>query len=855
MTLRDDLYAFLEAQDPWQQDLAKRLVARTQLTGDDYDRALRVVKNSFGALAAGEDSPDLQTLELDDLPGAATTGGAPRLVRFGRMRGVGAVAEEHELRFLPDGLTVIYGQNAAGKTSYVRGLKRLCRTVDRDAEVRGNVYVQPDSATTPTANVEYTVAGDLRSQQIDLRDPPNLGLDAVSVFDSECAELYIDQRNTVAYVPSPLMLLVRLAALQTQMRADLRAEVGALSAAAPAFSEFETAPTLNGHLAALSATTDIETFRTAAVLTDAERARLVEVRAVLASADARNARADADAANQDGVHAQALGAQLRGLADRVSPAAVTTLNQCVTESAAAHAAVELAAREFADLRVTGIGSDPWRRLWQAAREFGEQTAAAFPPAAGAYCPLCLQEVAPDAAERLAHFELHVQSAVGQQALQAQAALDAAIAALDDRHAAAVRTPFLTGLAERDVDLHRAVESLVAEVDARCAELRENPAGGRTEPLALDAITALEAWGQARQSHADTLNATSDPDQEQALRRELAELEGRDKLTVRLDDIESWIAKLKRIDALNEAFSALATNRITTKQKELAEAAVTGVLGTRLTDELRDLHCEHMPVELHPETSIGETQVALRLAGAYGAPKVSEIASEGEQRALALSFFFAEVGTSPTDGGIIVDDPVSSLDDERRAYIARRLVEEAQNRQVVVLTHDLPFMLDLLDQAEKAGLEPMVEGVWRLGAEVGRVDEHPPFKAMKFKQRIAALNERVEHWNVQPPPANFDEAWRRVSGFYSDLRTTWERAVEERLFRGVVQRFQREVKTLALKDVVITAELLEMVEEGMTRCSEFVHDEPPGASVTLPGRQELATDLEKLREFEKQTRAS
>jgi ABC-type transport system involved in cytochrome c biogenesis ATPase subunit len=403
------------------------------------------------------------------------------------------------------------------------------------------------------------------------------------------------------------------------------------------------------------------------------------------------------------------------------------------------------------------------------------------------------------------------------------------------------------------ELHRGIELLLAEIEARCALLRDDPSASAGDPLVLEVVIALEAWGQGRQTHADTLNAANEPGRELALRRELGELDGREKLAARLDDIEGWIAKLRRVEALNQAYSGLATNRITSKQRELSEIAVTGVLGTKLTGELRNLHCQHMPIELHPETAVGETQVALRLAGAHGAPSVSEILSEGEQRALALAFFVAEVGTSPTDGGIIIDDPVSSLDDERRAYIARRLVAEAGHRQVVVLTHDLPFMLDLLDQADKVGLEPMVEGVWRLGSEVGRVDDHPPFKAMKLKARVGVLTEEVAQWDNQPTAADFDEEWRRVSGFYSRMRTTWERAVEERLFRGVVQRFQREVKTLALKDVEITQELVDAVEEGMTRCSEFVHDEPPGAAITLPGRQELGADLEKLRDFEKRTR--
>jgi hypothetical protein len=97
--LRDDLYAWLASQHAWQQDLAKRLAVRTQLDGAGYDEALRVVKAAFRALGEGETAPDPQELALDDLPAHDTSGGAARLVGFGRLRGVGAVSHEHELRF------------------------------------------------------------------------------------------------------------------------------------------------------------------------------------------------------------------------------------------------------------------------------------------------------------------------------------------------------------------------------------------------------------------------------------------------------------------------------------------------------------------------------------------------------------------------------------------------------------------------------------------------------------------------------------------------------------------------------------------------------------------------------------
>jgi len=38
---------------------------------------------------------------------------------------------------------------------------------------------------------------------------------------------------------------------------------------------------------------------------------------------------------------------------------------------------------------------------------------------------------------------------------------------------------------------------------------------------------------------------------------------------------------------------------------------------------------------------------------------------------------------------VLDDPVASLDQARREYVARRLVGESRDRQVIVFTHDLP----------------------------------------------------------------------------------------------------------------------------------------------------------------------
>lgn len=87
----------------------------------------------------------------------------------------------------------------------------------------------------------------------------------------------------------------------------------------------------------------------------------------------------------------------------------------------------------------------------------------------------------------------------------------------------------------------------------------------------------------------------------------------------------------------------------------------------------------------------------------GSPQ--DILSEGEQRAIAISSFLAEVRLGKGLGGVVFDDPVSSLDHVRRERVAKRLAQESRERQVVVLTHDVFFLSVLMLEARALGMEP------------------------------------------------------------------------------------------------------------------------------------------------------
>lgn len=848
--LRRELFAWLSTQPRWQQDLARRLAVQSELTSEQQSEILRAVKEiCSGAERLTEPEP----LEINEIPDS-NSAEKPRLLSFGRLRGVGLVSSDSELTFASEGMTLIYGANAAGKSSYVKALKRLGRSVNCDTEVLGNVYESVEnSATPPKASVTYQTEGKTRSCEVELSSTQSVGLDSISVFDSACAELYVDSTNTISFVPSGLKLLTRMATAQDQMRNNIQIEIRRCNEGLPCFDDIPADTDTGRQLGNISANTSMEEVRACAALNEDQTRRLQELRALVAAVASQNVKQDAASARRDATAAESLDQEIQALLTRLDPENVSALMQVATARAEARQVADAAATTFSELPVAGVGAEAWRILWGAARQFVERQGRTFPPSENEHCPLCVQPVTDGVAARMLDFESHVNAKANETLRISEDNLAATLDGYDTRHVDICRTGMLEWLAVGEQGLHQELTQLLEVIAATFTALRADPEA-EIPALPVECLARLRRWGQQRDQHARELLEAADPQREQSLQRELVELAARERLAVRFEDVRSAIASHKKIAVLRRSMTALATNKITTLQRELSHQIVSDSMTARLDTEIQALGLDGVGVNLRSMTHVGQTQIELRLVGATETVKIKEVASEGERRALALAFFFAELAVSETVGGIVLDDPVSSLDDERREHIARRLIQESDQRQVVVFTHDLPFMLDLVSQyKESRGTDPEVRHVWRNGRVVGHVDTQPPFVAMKLDQQIGHLTARVDTWDKCPQGDSFNAEWSHVCFFYVDMRKAWECAVEERLFKGVVRRFQREVKTLALKSLSITDDMLARIKAGMDRCSHFAHDQPPTSPGYLPSRAEIEKDLAKLREFSKMTR--
>ena len=116
--------------------------------------------------------------------------------------------------------------------------------------------------------------------------------------------------------------------------------------------------------------------------------------------------------------------------------------------------------------------------------------------------------------------------------------------------------------------------------------------------------------------------------------------------------------------------------------------MTEKLKSNFEFELKKLGFKNLDVNL-VEAGASKGIVSTKLVVSKNS-KVTEILSEGEQKVIAIADFLAEMQLSEVNKGIIFDDPVTSLDNDRKKQIAERLAFQATLKQVIIFTHDLVF---------------------------------------------------------------------------------------------------------------------------------------------------------------------
>src|SRR5690606_13291184 len=132
--------------------------------------------------------------------------------------GVNALAQNQTVKF-GSGLTIVYGQNAAGKSGYTRVLKRACRARGSE-DVLSNVLSET-VPPKPSVTLVYDMSAIQKNWNWTEDKNANPELGNVSVFDRHCATVYLDEKTDVAFRPFGLDLFDKLSACCEKLKALL----------------------------------------------------------------------------------------------------------------------------------------------------------------------------------------------------------------------------------------------------------------------------------------------------------------------------------------------------------------------------------------------------------------------------------------------------------------------------------------------------------------------------------------------------------------------------------------------------------------------------------------------------------
>lgn len=847
-SIQTDIVSWASGRPGWQQTALCQIAA-----GKHYDDSELI------ALAAGiraGKAPAGEVLTEADIPAATSATATVSLKAVRNTENVNALVGAQELSFAPAGITVIYGDNASGKSGYARLIKSAVNSLHSEP-VHVNVFGKNPDAPQK-AEIAYLSGGEARSSP--WPNPPASELTEVSFYDEACGDAYLEVDSELGYRPSALVILDELIALCDRLRLQFEEE---LTQNAAAFKGLPS--TLEGSPAA-AFLADLSGKTTAAAL-DSASALETGAATDLAELIQEEARLRASDPAKEGARLSDLAAKITSLAahigrldDRLDDEALAgALAQRDALVSSREAARLASASTFDSEPLAGIGTDSWRYLWQAARRYSEEGAypgQEFPVTNDAHCLLCQQSLAGEGAERLRRFDAFVSDETAKQAEVAEVSLKATVDSLDALGAQpAGLLDQSSALESRDPPLAAQVKTWMVDAEARritlLAALGEEPEQD-VPALAASPRAALDKLANEISAEAATIDDAEFKARSEAVVAEKQDIEGRQLLAAGRAGVEVEIKRLGDREGLLAAKKLVDTKGITRKSTELSEQYVTSEVRDRFVRESDRLLLERIQLK-QTGGHKGRLRQRPALLGAQVSKPVHEVLSEGEKTALGLAGYFTEAHFDSSKSALVLDDPVSSLDHIRRDAVALRLAQLAGERQVVVFTHDLEFVVALSAAAAAEGVEFAERSIQRSGDKTPGicVDEHP-WKAKDVGRRLGELEGQLAEIERERSAWTQDEYELACSDWAGKLSEAWERLLHLEVAQPIFDLSKSEVHPKGLKVIAqITPEQNKQFQESYARASGWLrrHDKSPGKNTVAPEPKDLRAELESIRNFQ------
>ena len=849
MSVYQEILNWSQGKQEFVQDALRRLITSSALTQNDIDELVELLKKE-----CGDTTINLTSIPLDNshFPTNTTqTQNYSKLVRLSNPINICALHDQGGLQFSNRGLTVVYGKNGSGKSSYSRILRKLCWSRNPSIILKKNIF----NPSTRQQQVEFIIENNGSNNSIIWTEAGAINpmLNSIFVFDNECAGIYINNENPTEYKPVGIDILEGLISTFRTMHQNLSNTI---------ISYNTQKPLIPQHLLQTNIAqwyVSIEDEQRASInlkiqFTQEDKNRHKEL-VILTTAG--NLQQNIAILNNQLARINSYIQQIAQIETLFSLNNLEEIKAIRDDFVSINESYQIATTDLDNINtLEGFGDTPWRTLWESAKNYvksynltDEQNFTSL--GSLEKCVLCQQVLDEASQHRLMMFDQFILNDISTQLNDINIKVNHKIYLFNSIVVPHVET--LNELGQlipnfgntynqfaASVDLHK---NLIIKFLNDGGELNTN--FQNLTPIIADLIPKIELQlGEFNQSQQDR-NVFVD---------ELNELNAREYLFIHKAQILKYFDEynIKMLVTLYQ--SKLATNGISQKIGELMENQ-----SVNLQHQEFVAHLNFFNQDLSTKVQISRTRTRQgntfqKCSLNVNNDAINTIFSEGEQKIIALSNFLAECTIDGRLNTIIFDDPVTSLDMDYRDLIVEKIILLSINRQIIVFTHDLSFMRLLLDTHRiKTQTECTIIGIDKFNGISGIVTDEIPYLAKNVQERVDSIRRILnEHDAVSLIDAHGREV--KLDSARKRFRMLIERTVEEVISSKTYERFSKNItlKKNNLSSYIVTDKPdIDFLLSLYGKYSTAEHDGGITTIHQLPTKAEIMQDISNFSSWKEQ----
>ena len=621
------------------------------------------------------------------------------LTKLENVEGVNALTENQTIEFSPN-LTIIYGANGSGKSGYVRLLKNVFYSKAPE-KILQNVHINHGHKPI---NARFSFKSNNSETTLTLVNKNNAEFRQFAVFDGKSIFKQLEQMNEFEFRPAGLSFFAdftnAINRVKEKLSADIQDKQSGYSAADLA-DLFEKDSEIKAFVQTLNAETKSEDLGKYTPFSDEDKTQKKNKQKQCDELQLAINGKEKEVKKLEEIKRLLLQnkQKIESLNQHFSAETILKIKTAITDCIAKESTAKAEGIEiFKTDKIHGIGTDEWKNFILSADAFAktQKEESCIYPEKEDYCLFCHQPLSNEAQKLISAYWTFIKNTAEQNAKQAQTQLkneqgkyenlnfelfppnDIFTNWLNEKY-----PKELDWLKQKIAEQKELAKNLVADIQNKTAN----------ERVAINVSTERYATIEANiDLQISTFKGDELSKSLENLLKEKTFLEHKEKYNTHISKFEDFVNKQTWIKRAQQA--NFAKRSITEKEKTLSNKYFNQKYIGCFNEECKKLN-GIFGIEINHIGSEGKSYRQLKLKG----QNPSAVLSEGEQKVIAIADFLAEMQLSEVNRGIIFDDPVTSLDEKRKSEIAERLVKESLKKQVIIFTHDLVFVSNILVKSE------------------------------------------------------------------------------------------------------------------------------------------------------------